>query len=172
MAKRAEAPGAVSRQRLAGSGAARETETARAQAPASNFAGRPATVPEMASATKLSEPPVSVSIRTADGVERWRLGGSGMIQHLEPYGEWISQPSGVTANLTAGSAPSPSVCWAVGENGTVLRTIDGAHWQSVSSPTSADLAAVAARNADSAVLTTAGGERFTTSDGGRTWRAL
>ena len=118
------------------------------------------------------EPPLIVSIRTPDGAERWRLGGNGMIQHLGSEGEWTLQESGVTADLTAGAAPSLNVCWAVGEGGIVLRTTDGAHWQKLTSPTSANLAAVSAQDAASAIVTTAAGERFATNDGGRTWRPL
>jgi hypothetical protein len=128
--------------------------------------------PAAVSMAKPREPPLRVSIRTADGVERWRLGGNGMIEHLASEDEWTRQESGVTADLTAGAAPSSSVCWAVGAGGTVLRTTDGEHWQKLASPTSADLAAVSAQDADSATVTSADGERFATTDGGRAWRPL
>ena len=42
------------------------------------------------------------------------------------------QDSGVTANLRGISAVSDSVVWASGENGTIVRTLDGGeHWEKV-----------------------------------------
>jgi hypothetical protein len=113
-----------------------------------------------------------VSVSTADGIERWRLGEGGMIQHLGSDGEWYRQTSGVSNDLTAGAAPSPEVCWVVGTGGTVVRTNDGEHWHRLNSPTAANLVAVSAVDASSAVVTAADGQRFSTTDGGRTWRPL
>jgi hypothetical protein len=114
----------------------------------------------------------TVSIRTADGIERWRLGPGGIILHREPGGSWQTQSSGVAGTLNAGAAPSPAVCWVVGSNGTVLRTTDGLHWQKAGSPTSSDLVSVFAVNASAATVTAANGQRFATSDGGQTWQRL
>ena len=42
------------------------------------------------------------------------------------------QESGVTANLRGISAVSDAVVWASGENGTIVRTLDGGeHWEKV-----------------------------------------
>ena len=47
-----------------------------------------------------------------------------------PRLEWEVQNSGVTARLRGLSAVSPTVAWASGANGTVLRTVDGGvTWQ-------------------------------------------
>ena len=54
----------------------------------------------------------------------------------------------------------------------MLRTTDGKHWQKLASPTPVNLAAVSAQDAVSAVVTTAGGLRFATTDGGRTWQPM
>jgi hypothetical protein len=113
-----------------------------------------------------------ISVRTADGVERWRLGPGGTILHRDPDGSWQTQATRVAASLNAAAAPSPEVCWVAGSNGTVLRTTDGAHWQKVGSPTSSDLVSVFAASASDATVTTADGKRFATSDGGQTWRPL
>jgi len=113
--------------------------------------------------------PAMVSVRTADNIERWRLGAGGSIQHLEPDGSWRRQGSGVTAALRAGAAPSPTTCWIVGTDGTILRTIDGEHWQKITSPTQSDLVAVFAVDASTASVTAADGQRYSTSDGGLTW---
>lgn len=113
-----------------------------------------------------------VSVRTPDGIERWRLAIDGIIQHLGNDGRWHRQSSGVSSALTAGSAPSPQVCWMVGAGGTILRTTDGEHWQKLNSPTTETLLAVSAIDAATAAVTTADGQRFTTADGGRTWRPM
>ena len=113
-----------------------------------------------------------VSIRTADGVERWRLGQGGVILHRDPGGNWQAQSAGAADQLNAGAAPSPSVCWVVGTGGVVLRTTDGVHWHKVASPTPQDLTSVFAADASSATVTSAAGQRFATTDGGKTWRPL
>jgi photosystem II stability/assembly factor-like uncharacterized protein len=46
------------------------------------------------------------------------------------------------------------------------------HWQRISSPTNADLTAVSAQSASDATVVAADGQRYVTSDGGTTWRAL
>jgi len=113
-----------------------------------------------------------IPVRTPDDVERWRLFPNGTIEHLEPNGSWQEQTSGVTSNLRAGAAPSPTTCWIVGAGGTILRTVDGEHWQRINSPTSADLLAVYAMDASTATITNDRGKSFSTSDGGATWRQI
>jgi photosystem II stability/assembly factor-like uncharacterized protein len=55
----------------------------------------------------------------------------------------------------------------------VLRTTDGGvHWLQVRPPTSTDLLSVSAADASDATVTAAAGQRFSTIDGGRTWRPL
>lgn len=120
----------------------------------------------------VSARPAMVSVRTADNVERWRLGADGTIEHREPGGVWQRQDSGVAAALRAGAAPSPTLCWVVGSDGTILRTTDAEHWQKIKSPTSADLIAVFAVDGSSATVTTADGKRFSTTDGGQSWRPI
>jgi hypothetical protein len=103
----------------------------------------------------------------------WRLGPGGSIERSADGGAtWQRQSSGVSADLLAGSAPSATVCWAVGRGGVVLRTTDGGTWTQLGSPTSQDLTAIVAVDADQATVTTADGKRYATTDGGRTWRSL
>ena len=150
------APGAATGAPLAGSNAV--AESAPAAGPIGGLgSGSAATI---------------ISVRTADGVERWRLGANGSIQHREPDGSWQEQSSGVSSPLWAAAAPSPTTCWIVGSAGTILRTIDGEHWQRIDSPTQADLIAVFAIDSSNAIITAADGRRFTTTDAGRTWRPL
>jgi hypothetical protein len=82
---------------------------------------------------------------------------------------WRSAPSDVTGALTAGSSPSPNVCWVVGAGGVVRRSTNGQTWQRIPFPEMTDLSGVQASDARSARVTTADGRSFTTSDGGMTW---
>ena len=103
----------------------------------------------------------------------WRVGPGGMIERSRDAGRtWQAQVSNVAANLVAGEAPSDTLCWVVGQAGTIMRTTDGEHWEKISSPVPADWTAVKARDAMNATVMAANGQRFVTADGGRTWRAL
>ena len=82
---------------------------------------------------------------------------------------WGPVPAGITTELTAGAAPSTSVCWVVGRGGVVLLSIDGRTWRRVAFPEMTDLSAVQTTDARTASVTTADGRMFTTSDGGVTW---
>jgi photosystem II stability/assembly factor-like uncharacterized protein len=84
---------------------------------------------------------------------------------------WQRQPTGVNAVLTAGAAPSRTVCWMVGAAGTVVRSVDGRSWQRLAFPEPIDLRAVRASDAAHAVVTAGDGRTFATADGGRTWQA-
>jgi hypothetical protein len=99
----------------------------------------------------------------------WLVGGRGAISRYAASSAWTPQESGVTADLTAGSAPSASICWVVGRGGTALRTTDGTHWERVSSPTSADLVGVSAESESHATVVAADGHKYATSDGGASW---
>jgi hypothetical protein len=99
----------------------------------------------------------------------WMIGNRGALSRYSAGGGWVPQTSGVSADLTAGSAPSATTCWIVGHGGTIIRTIDGEHWTKVSAPTDRDLVAIVARNANAATIFAAG-TRWTTADGGATWR--
>ena len=85
---------------------------------------------------------------------------------------WSASSSGVTEDLTAGVAPSPTVCWIVGRRGTVLLSTDGLQWRRLAFPESADLVTVQATDALTATVTTADNRRFRTADGGQTWTPL
>ncbi len=102
----------------------------------------------------------------------WRVGDGGSIERTSDRGKtWKPQRSGVTAELTAGSATSDKVCWVVGRGGTLLLTTDGGkHWKSLSSPSSEDLGGVHATDAAHATIWDLSNRKsFATSDGGETW---
>lgn len=102
----------------------------------------------------------------------WRVGATGMILKTVDGGlSWAQQASEVSMELLAGSAPSEKVCWIVGRSGVILRTRDGEHWERVPSPTKADLIAIEARDAQTAVVWTSEKlPKYVTRDGGKTWQ--
>jgi hypothetical protein len=148
--------------------ARRDEDTSAKEAPAAapaNQEGGPA----FAKAAKpAAEHAVVIIARTNPDVA-WRLRNASIERSDDAGQTWRAQPSGDATGLLAGSAPSPEVCWLAGRSGLVLRTTDGEDWERLASPTASDLTQVIASNAMNATVQTAGGERFFTSDGGRSW---
>jgi len=114
-----------------------------------------------------------VTIATPAGLVSWRVGQAGIIDFSSDAGKtWTLQPSGVTTDLLAGSAPSDKVCWIVGGSGTILRTIDaGAHWQKIRPPVLEDILSVVAEDALRATVSLTNGS-YQTTDGGATWNKV
>ena len=113
----------------------------------------------------------SAEIVSPDGRNRWRPGPPGFVEYSSDGGSTRQTlPTGVSATLTAGASPSSSVCWLVGRSGTIVLSTDGRRFQRVPFPEGVDLIAVNAVDAQIATVTTADGRRFSTADGGRTWR--
>lgn len=149
-----------------------------------SIAGSGATTPVSQSITPASIEPLSkptngriaaaltpLSVPAPSGTTIWRIGQAGVIQRSTDGGTtWSIQPSGIVADLIAGSAYSDQVCWLVGRNGTILRTTNGgATWQKLKSPSNVDLLAVFSINADSATVTDAAGRAFETTTAGDHW---
>jgi hypothetical protein len=114
-------------------------------------------------------------IATPESAILWRPGAAGLIERSTDAGKsWAPQPSGVIADLLAGSAPSAQVCWIVGRAGTILLTTDaGTHWVKFQPPIADDLAAVRATDARQAVvLDVTRRHAYKTIDGGLTWTQL
>ncbi len=135
-------------------------------------AGSAVTAQAAPSGTRPMEPNATqrwVIVSSQAGAPLWRLGDRGMVEYSADGTTWRAEHSGVEGGLLAGAAPSPTVCWAVGRAGTVIRTVDGEHWEKIASPTGADLVRVAAESADSASVSAADGSSFTTFNGGKTW---
>jgi photosystem II stability/assembly factor-like uncharacterized protein len=100
----------------------------------------------------------------------WRL-LNGIVQRTPDAGAtWTPVPQLLSVTLSAIASVSPTVCWVVGDQGAVLRTIDGVTWTRMTAPTTLPLIAVQATDADHAIVITASKQRFVTNDGGRTWR--
>jgi photosystem II stability/assembly factor-like uncharacterized protein len=91
---------------------------------------------------------------------------------------WQRQDSGSSAELRGLSVVDARVAWASGAHGTVLRTVDGVHWQARPVPQGQELdfRAVRALNASTAWLMSAGpgaaSRIYRTDDGGASWRLL
>jgi len=103
----------------------------------------------------------------------WRVGEGGSISHSTDGAKtWKKQNSGVTVDLTSGSATSDKVAWIAGRNGTLLLTTDaGKHWKQISTPITGDLGGVHAADATHASIWDVPNRRsFETSDGGETWK--
>ena len=113
---------------------------------------------------------VVAEIVSPDPSSRWRIGASGLIQYSANNGaSWETLSSGVSTDLTAGTAPSKSVCWVVGRGGAVLLTIDGRRWRRLAFPQAVDLMAVEAVDDRAATVTAADGRKFRTADAGSSW---
>jgi hypothetical protein len=104
---------------------------------------------------------------------RWRIVAGGNVERTTNGGiSWEAQSTGVSSTLTAGAAPSATVCWLVGPGGLVVLSTDGLTWQRISFPEAIDLTSIRAADATNATVTAADGRTFTTTDGGTTWRPV
>jgi hypothetical protein len=140
---------------------------------AAEAAGASAALRRTPAAGALNKAVATVDVLSPDPSIRWRLGAAGSIQRSADAGAtWETQPSGVTQDLVAGSAPQSGVCWVVGRVGTVLLSTDGNRWRKLEFPEIADLIAIAARDARTATVTAADGRRFQTIDAGQIWTRL
>lgn len=130
-----------------------------------------AAAPSVAAASPAADAVASLEIVSSDRSVRWRILGAELEHTVDGGATWTKQPTGTTVPLTAGVSPSPGVCWIVGRHGTVLRSIDGRTWQTVPFPEVADLIEVQSSGPAQATVTTTDARRFTTTDGGATWKA-
>jgi hypothetical protein len=110
-----------------------------------------------------------IEIVSPDPSVRWRIAGPVVERSTNGGARWEAAPTGVASPLTAGAAPSVSVCWLVGRGGVVLLSTDGRNWRRLAFPETTDLSAVQATDARAASVSTADGRTFSTTDGGVTW---
>jgi hypothetical protein len=110
-------------------------------------------------------------VASPDGSARWRIVEGRTVQRsLDAGTTWTNHytaEDGVM--LTAGAAPTSTVCWLVGRGGAIVLTTDGRAWQRVKFSEPLDLTAVTSTDARTATVTLANGRRFVTTDGGRSW---
>ena len=83
---------------------------------------------------------------------------------------WYAQPSGTTNLLYDVSAVDAATVWAVGEKGTIIKTMDGGNsWETQTSGTTCELWGVDAADANTAWAVGGDGTILKTGDGGFTW---
>jgi hypothetical protein len=100
---------------------------------------------------------VAVEILSPDPRIRWRILGAAVERSTDAGATWTSVSTGVEAELTAGVAPAPAVCWLVGRRGVVLLSTDGRTFRRVPFPESTDLVSVRAIDTRTVIVTTADG---------------
>lgn len=100
----------------------------------------------------------------------WEITAAGELRCSLDGGVHWGEPQAGDPRLVAGTAVSDTEAWAIGREGIVWRTSDGATWMSVSRPGAVDLVSIVATSGGEAVVTAADGRTFHTTDGGRTWR--
>ena len=83
---------------------------------------------------------------------------------------WTREPGVDAPAARAILAPSRDVCWIVGDSGLILRFETGRGWTRLSPPAQIGFIAVEASDAVRATIAAADGRRFTTTDGGQTWK--
>jgi hypothetical protein len=173
----------------------REKTLAETPAPASEAAAPPAAAPPAAALPPAAPPSaafrafagpaadalarsapqanaVASEIVSPDSMSRWRITGGRAIEHTTDGGAtWQAQPqpTGTASVLTAGSAPSPLICWVVGQDGLVLLSTDGRTWRRLSAPAPAALVSVRAADERTATVTDVNGRTYATSDAGARW---
>jgi hypothetical protein len=163
------AAGALARQEAAAPPSAPPAPTAQAAAPAPEQASRLGTA-QGVTAARVVQPVIVVSPGT---MVRWRISRAGSVDYSTDAGRtWEARPTGVDVDLVAGASPSGTVCWIVGEAGTVLLTTNGTDWQRLTAPARLDLTTVEAIDARSAIVTAVNGQRFRTTDAGMSWQGL
>ncbi len=113
--------------------------------------------------------PESIIVSSNPSTRFRLLRGGGVQRSADAGATWRGEVTGVTETLTAGSSPSPSVCWLVGPGGVILLSTDGRSWRRVAFPEAIDLRSVSAIDEEGATVTAADGRAFVTTDAGRTW---
>ena len=122
----------------------------------------------------------ALQIKAPSGKVLWRAGKRGRIERSSNAGRaWSSSTSPLQEEWLSGAAASDKICWIVGRNGAIARTVDGQHWEKVAPPPmSADATGkfpdwieVTATGADVATITAKDQRHYSTQDGGKTWRA-
>jgi hypothetical protein len=114
---------------------------------------------------------LDVYISSPNPSVQWQvMGGRTIRQSIDGGASWATQyAADSSVTMTAGVAPSATVCWIVGRAGAVFVTTDGRIWKRVAFPETIDLESVTASDGRTATVVAAGSRIFVTSDGGLTW---
>src|SRR5688572_15046015 len=150
--------------------AGRDVADQQATAPAQAARAEPdkrevaSSAPQAFAARQAAAPPAEIS--APGGAARWRILGQQVEWSTSNGNSW--EPAAITSDdvLTAGAAPSSSVCWIVGRLGAVYLTTDGARFTRLPFPEMVDLVSVTATDDRRASVSTADGRSWQTSDQG------
>jgi photosystem II stability/assembly factor-like uncharacterized protein len=100
----------------------------------------------------------------------WTVGASGTILLNINQGQFVNKSQASFGDLVGVSAVDGSIAWAVGSNGVVHKTLDGATtWSNYSISGVSSLSAVSAIDAQTAYVVGASGVIRKTTDGGTSW---
>jgi hypothetical protein len=168
MAGGADVPASPSAEKKDASQLAAKPSADASSAPAAARAKAAAPGEASSSTGVTAEHGVIVVTSAANQLLEWRFSGTG-IERSDDGGRTWQPQSPTPAAILAASAPIGQVCWAVGQVGTVIRTVDGRNWQVLKAPTTADLVEASASNESSVTVKSSDGNRFSTTDGGLTW---
>ena len=188
-AKVAEPVANEARERANASAAAPEVADLRAEQPATSSAAGAAAAP--AAIAPAAPPPAAaperaeldarkeITLRRAfapdqitapDGSSRWRIVNGQQVERSTDAGaSWTPAALNSTDRLTAGSAPSATVCWIVGAGGSVYVTTDGTRFMRLPFTEMVDLTAVFAVDSLTATVSSADGRSWRTTNLGKTW---
>jgi Carboxypeptidase regulatory-like domain/Putative zinc-finger len=105
------------------------------------------------------------------GATRWRIFSNNVVHRSGDGVNWttVRLDAGLP-EVTTGVAPAPAICWLVGRAGLVLVMSNGTTFRRVATPANVDLRSVQATDALNATVTAADGRKFTTADGGLSWK--
>jgi Putative zinc-finger len=118
-----------------------------------------------------SGPPANAQAASAIPAITWRVSPSGIVERSADGGAtWTREPGVDAPAARAIRAPSRDVCWIVGDSGLILRFEAGRGWARLSPPAQIGFIAVEASDAVRATIEATDGRRFTTTDGGQTWK--
>lgn len=112
----------------------------------------------------------AVAPETPAGPYRWRILSSGAVHRSIGSEPWVPIALEAGAFVTAGDAPAPTVCWLVGRDGLILRSLDATRFDRRPFPERVTLTSIRALDARQASITTSDNRVFVTDDGGATWR--
>jgi len=150
---------------------AREAAAARAPAAAPTSSALGAASPQARGDTSFArELAAIVEIASPDPMSRWRVVGVGRVERSTNGGaRWEPATLPESTTLTAGSSPSPSVCWLVGRAGSIYVTTDGLRFVRVPFTDRTDFVSIRATDGRRATVATIDGRTMRTEDQGVTW---
>jgi hypothetical protein len=114
----------------------------------------------------------AVEIAPPGSAIRWRVIDNNLERSDNSGATWTVLRALSGETITGGAAASDGSCWLIGRGGVVLVAGDGTTFTRVDLPERADVMDITASSARDAIVTTADGRRFRTTDGGRTWSSM